>query len=761
MFRIIRSLRDRGILAPAGFVLAFLIILSLIIILGQFFHQTLQDEMADQFNRQQLLLAQEIAINVEGFLDHVYKDISVISRLPDIERVARDARTRSVVEGIHFHIESDVLSTIRVVGRDGTILYDSASPGREGGNLAQTDYFRKARSLKKHERIVTDLLEQPAGKGDSKQFIVATPIYRWSSGKEYKAEFNGIVLAVLSMDGITQKFLAPVKSGARGYAWMMDSSGALLYHPTQPQMVGKNLYHTDQTCFQCHRSFDAEKLMIEGKAETFGYYEAPGGENKLAAYYKVPVGSRSWIFVVSAPYSEVIALMHKSRIFYSLLIVSIFITTLAASVISLVTYKKKIKAEEKAMHLENQRRLEQEIVISKNYLENIIENTRTNLMVLDRDLIVKTINSAQAKILGKDRGDILGKPFFSLFAEPLKPYNGIPIEALLHKTITGGRSFEVNEYRIAGIHPDPLYLDMIISPLLIAGEVTGIVVTSSNVTKRVLLEAALKKYTEDLEVRVDREVELHRKLAQQVIHSEKLAALGRLAAGVAHEIGNPLTSISTFAQLLREMATDEFSQTGLDTINKHIQRITDIVRQMSTFSRPAATDVKMLQVNDILQSSLDLMRLDKRMKNTIDLRTELDPDLPAIMADEGQIAQVFINIFLNALDAMPDGGVVTVRTRLQLNEQGLDMIAVSFSDTGTGIPADVMEKIFDPFFTTKESGKGTGLGLSVSYNIVKQFRGDIKVESEIGKGTTFTILLPVQTEPIKELQHATDEHPGR
>jgi PAS domain S-box-containing protein len=596
-------------------------------------------------------------------------------------------------------------------------------------------------------------MESADQKPESKQFIIATPIYQQLRNSQ-SFDFNGVVLAVLSIDGITEKYLAPIKSGTRGYAWMMDSNGTLLYHPNQPQMVGKNLYHTDRSCFTCHRSFDTEKKMIEGKSETFGQYEAPGGENKLAAFYRIPIGSKSWLVVVSAPYSDVIALMRKSRFLYSSLIISIFIVTLAAAGILVIFNRQKIMAEEKAAHLENQRKLEQEVVIAKNYLENIIENTKTNLMVLDRDLNVKIANTAQAATLGRPKEDIVGRPFFSLFPDNLRPYDGIPIEALLHKTIAGGKSFDIKEYRITGTQPEPIYLDMIVSPLLIAGEVTGIVITSNNVTKRVLLEEALKEYTSQLEDKIDREVATAKKLEQQVLHSEKLAALGRLAAGVAHEIGNPLTSISTFSQLLREMASDEFTQSSLDIINNHIQRITEIVRQMSTFARPDPTNIKPVQVNDILKSSLDLMRLDKRMKSTIDIAVNLDPEMPKTVLDEGQIAQVFINIILNALDAMPEGGTFSVTSRHGLNDQGQDMIFIDFRDSGTGIPAADLERIFDPFYTTKEAGKGTGLGLSVSYNIVKRFKGDIKVMSELGKGTTFTIILPVLTELQKEPSNA-------
>ena len=760
MFSAFRNLKNREVLTPLVVILAFLFILSLIIIIGQTFHQTLRNEMADQFNKQQLLLAQQVAINVESFLDHVYKDITVISQLPDIMSVGRSSQARTVVTGIHYHIESDILVALRVLDRRGTILYDSGYPKREGDSVADTKYFQRAKTLRANEHLVTDLMNLVVDRPDSKQFIMAVPIYQRSQGSD-DLRFNGVVLAVLSVDGITQKYLLPVKSGTRGYAWMMDSDGTLLYHPTQPQMLGKNLFHTDQSCFQCHRSFNAEKQMVEGKAESFGFYVAPGGENKLAAYYKFPVGVRSWFVVVSAPYSDVIALMQKSQSFFSLLIISIFITTLVASAISIVTYRKKIKAEEKAMHLENQRRLEQEIVIAKNYLENIIENTQTSLLVLDRDLTVRTVNTAQAKALGRPKQDIVGRAFFSLFPDNLPSYEGLPMETLLHRCMSGITSIEVKEYCITGLQPEPIYFDMNVSPLLIAGEVTGIVIASNNVTKRVHLEEALKQYTVELEDRVDKEVATAKKLEQQVLHSEKLAALGRLAAGVAHEIGNPLTSISTFAQLLREMTTDEFAQNSLDTINSHIHRISEIVRQMSTFARPDTTTMKTVQINDILKSSLDLMRLDKRMKSTLEITVNFAPDLPATLIDEGQIAQVFINIILNALDAMPHGGKLDVTSRHAMNERGHDRIFVDFHDSGIGIPTADLEKIFDPFYTTKEVGKGTGLGLSVSYNIVRRFKGNIKVTSTLGEGTTFTIILPVHTDIHKELLHGKSEYPGR
>ncbi len=739
---LIRSLRQKELLTPAVIILSLLIVLSLIIILGQVFHQTLQEEMAGQFNKQQLLLAQEVAMNIEGFIGHVYKDIHIMSRLPDIHKIDKNIKGRTMADAVTFNIQNAMLVTIRVLNKDGIVLYDSSYPGREGVDLSKTDYFQKARLLPRNEKLITDLLPETEGSSESRQFVVATAIYPRRT-EHMPAEFRGVVLAVLSLDGITQKFLAPIKSGTSGYAWMMDSDGTLLYHPTQPEMVGKNLYQADRSCFKCHKSFDTEKKMIEGKTEVYGYYQAPGGENKLAAFYKIPLSRKSWVVVVSAPYSDVIALMRKSKGFYSLLILSIFVTTIGASGATIVNYKKKIKAEERAKHLENQQRLEREIEIAKNYLENIIENTKTNLMVVDKDLIVRTVNTAQAQTIGRHKQNILGKPLVSLFPDGLPPYEGIPIEAILQKTLTG-RSFELKDYRVTGLRESPLFLTLNISPLLIDGKTPGILIASHNVTKRVELEEALKQYTVELEDKVDKGTATARKLEQQVMHSEKLAALGRLAAGVAHEIGNPLTSISTFAQLLREMAQDEFTQNSLDIINNHIQRITEIVRRMSTFSRADALNVKPVQINDILNSTLDLMRLDKRMKSTVEIAVDLAHELPVTLIDEGQLSQVFINVFLNALDAMPDGGKLSVATHRGSDDHGHDSILIAFSDTGIGIPKNELAKIFDPFYTTKEPGKGTGLGLSLSYNIVKRFKGDIKVESQSGKGTVFTIILPIE-----------------
>jgi len=236
----ISTLKQKELLTPTGLVFALIVVLSLIIILGQFFHQSLQSEMAEQFNKQQLLLSREVAMNIESYTDHVFKTIRAISQLPQIEQINENSKVRYAVDSITSSLRNEALITIRVLDQNGIIRYDSTYPRRVQTDLSKTDYFNRARVLPQNEKLITDLLETHDSGEDTKQFIIAVPVYTRKENRSLQ-EFNGVVLAALSMNGLTSRFLAPIKSGRRGYAWMMDSDGTLLYHPTQPQMVGKNL----------------------------------------------------------------------------------------------------------------------------------------------------------------------------------------------------------------------------------------------------------------------------------------------------------------------------------------------------------------------------------------------------------------------------------------------------------------------------------------------------------------------------------------
>jgi len=267
---------------------------------------------------------------------------------------------------------------------------------------------------------------------------------------------------------------------------------------------------------------------------------------------------------------------------------------------------------------------------------------------------------------------------------------------------------------------------------------------------------------------------------EELIRTEKLASIGRFAAGVAHEVGNPLGAILGYTSILEKNGIDrEDSKDYLKRIEKEIERINRIVRELLDFSRPSKFEIRDVEINKVIENTISLISYQKNFKN-IQTRLDLKPNLPTIKGDESQLSQVFINIILNGVDAMPNGGTLEIKTeeyvvedlfpsRLQLPyarrrrgdpeesdywhlrkadplsslltkfSQGDRLVKIRISDTGVGIKKEDLERIFDPFFTTKSPDKGTGLGLSISLRIVESMGGEIKVESEVEKGTAFEL----------------------
>ena len=234
-----------------------------------------------------------------------------------------------------------------------------------------------------------------------------------------------------------------------------------------------------------------------------------------------------------------------------------------------------------------------------------------------------------------------------------------------------------------------------------------------------------------------REEALKAATSRHIKRTEKLASIGRLSAGIAHEINNPLTGVLTFAHLLRQKSNmGEEDRQDLEVIINETTRVGEIVRGLLDFARERPSMQQPLDINHVIQQTMRLIRSQKQLERIV-IREDLAEGLPRIKGDENQLQQVLLNLFLNACEAMPNGGTLTIST---LGRDGKVLVYVA--DTGSGIKEEHVDEIFEPFFSTKPVGKGTGLGLSVSYGIVEQHGGTLEVQSEEGKGTTLTIVLP-------------------
>jgi PAS domain S-box-containing protein len=349
-----------------------------------------------------------------------------------------------------------------------------------------------------------------------------------------------------------------------------------------------------------------------------------------------------------------------------------------------------------------------EIEETKQYLENLLENANDVIYTLDTEQRFTYVNS-KVNVWGYRKDDLLGRPYLSLLS---RRHRG----RRLKNTLDIGAK-QVYEVEVVTRMGEPRTVMVSVSPLHGAeGEILGVLGIARDMTDT-------------------------KKLEQQIRNSEKLASVGKLAAGVAHEINNPLAGILNCLYNLRKGTLSPARQEEYwVSMEDGVRRVQKIVRQLLDFSQQHEPEFSSTDINQIVDRVLVLTN-HLFAPNLIRLETLLGPALPSLMVDRHMIEQVLMNLILNAVQAMKSGGVLTIRTTVA---EGVCRVEVG--DTGSGIPPTVLPRIFDPFFTTKSEGEGTGLGLSVSLGIAERHGGKILVESEVGKGTTFTLCLPLSRE---------------
>jgi two-component system, NtrC family, sensor kinase len=326
------------------------------------------------------------------------------------------------------------------------------------------------------------------------------------------------------------------------------------------------------------------------------------------------------------------------------------------------------------------------------------------VLAVDLEGTVEAWNSRMEQVFGVTRADAVGQPLEKL----------LPSELWQEIEARGG-----NE-QVTGIYKHRfakdgrlLVINVSITPLVgKAGERIGRLLLFDDVTQREQME-------------------------EQMSQTEKLTSLGLLAAGVAHEVNTPLAVISNYLQILAKQMPPEDARHGLiEKIVKQTFRASEIVNNLLNFSRTGAGELADVDVNRVVEETLSLVAHPLKTSQ-IQVVKQLSEGIPAVRGSANKLQQVFLNLFLNARDAMPSGGMLEVRTTTHNGS-----VEVEVADTGGGIPRDHIHKIFDPFFTTKPGGRGTGLGLSVSYGIIKEHSGKIDVRSTPGRGTSFHVEFP-------------------
>jgi len=364
-------------------------------------------------------------------------------------------------------------------------------------------------------------------------------------------------------------------------------------------------------------------------------------------------------------------------------------------------------AHHAAVALENARLL-RETRNAKEYLENLIASSVDAIVTVDQLGRITFVSKGGQRMFGYDDGELIGRPVRALWACGSRDFRTFRTRLL--------RAGRVENYETELTMGTGARLVVNISASFLsgaAGEVSAVLAVVKDVTSL-------------------------RRLHEQIVRSERLAAAGLLAAGVAHEVGNPLTCISSLAQFLLARAPDPAIREGLESIEVHVERISRIVQDLTRLTRPAPATLREASVGNLVDTAVNLARHNpavRRMK----MDSAVDPALPAVRVAPDHLVQVFLNLILNAADS---GGNLTIRAA-----RTGGAIRVIFDDTGCGMTAEEMRRLFDPFHSTKDNERHLGLGLFVSHEIVRQHGGDLLVASEPGVGSTVTVVLPMERLP--------------
>jgi two-component system NtrC family sensor kinase len=714
----------------------------------------MREIVKEDFNQQQLVLAQHTASLLEQDIDFLKRELNTLNFSPSIQYVEpltwanrlratlATVKEEGVVEIVRIDREGNKASLVDSRGLDHVVT----------GSLKDAPFLEWASNPHNKGRVYMGQVSSQVPNFVGQLItVMAVPTYEMSVDESHphpSGAYSGVLAFYIDAHQLAGKFTRQIKSGKTGYAWIIDNRGTFLSHPER-DFIGKNAFTVRKERMSAI-SFDAineiqREKMLTGKegwgTYISGWHGGMAGEiTKLIAYVPVKLGDPnvvqaqspvpSWSVAVVAPASEVEGVVHSLYLRQFFLQVIIGLVVLSGTIVML---NFRFERQFSASLEEEVNRQKEALQKSEARYQGLVENAADLIYTVDDDGRFLSINRYAANLLaiakpnpanpviigahgGADTRWFLGRTFFDFFDKKSADFHMEwlrevketgKVHSKRHRVVIGDHEYWFST-SIVGIKDDQ-------------GNIFAFEIISRNITGRKSIE-------------------------DRLINMEKLASVGTLAAGVAHEINNPMTVILGFTEHLlgQTESLPEIHET-LQIIEDEGLRCKKIVENLLTFARAPERTETSADIKAILGKTLAVVK-NTLLTKKIRLESSLAPDLPPAKGDPQELQQVFINLINNARDAMKGGGELKVTTELAQDGKRL---AIEFTDTGNGIPRAIQPKIFDPFFTTKATGEGTGLGLSMSYGIIKKFGGNIIFTSYPAEeypekhGTTFTVYLPI------------------
>jgi len=693
-----------------GLIAILLLVISAILAVAYNVQKSSEREIAQQFNSQQLIVAREVAVLVERFFKKTLDELDLAAFFLG-EYPSELEKSIPLLKRLFSNLQIDgIIIRVAIINAEGKIVsqYPDSEllENKDADNLNDKDFFIFPK------KTLNPFISKAVMNKGVREITISFPILKKAETKigSYN-EFLGILTCYMDVRELAQTFLKPIKIGITGYAWILNEEGTLLYHPSHPEMIWRNIFKNDGTCFECHKNFENEKRMVGGYAGTKEYFVKTSGR-KLIAYHPIRIsGERNlsgrdnkgiikWSIAVSTPYSEVISLVKQSNKNILLVTGLVILVIFSGSIYLIVVNIRRVKAEEKMLWGEK-------VVEAKNRLQALFDGITDGISIIDKNYRVVAVNKGQALMSGKTEDELIGQLCYEKFTDKEGVCEGCPVEVTL---ATGEPS--AGERVVKRDSGEKRYWSMLTFPLK----------DSEGRTTQVI------KYVRDI---TDQ-----KKMNEEIEQSRRLSAMGEMIAGVAHEIKNPLQNISMGLGVLKyETEGNKECFETIENIMEGVKGLNAIVQDLLDFSKPMNLDIFECDINDILDEVLTNMN-EVFEKNHIKITKSFYKGEKYIKIDGMKIKQVFINLIQNAIEAISEGGEIKISTRI-LSRSGRDFTEVRIKDTGCGIAEENLGRIFDPFFTTKS--KGVGLGMAIVQRIIKLHGGEIKVNSEIGKGTEFIL----------------------
>lgn len=379
--------------------------------------------------------------------------------------------------------------------------------------------------------------------------------------------------------------------------------------------------------------------------------------------------------------------------------------------------------------------MEHQVDLEKMASHFLIQQSNAAIVILNTDFTIAEVNDAYLKIVNRSKEEVLGGYCYDVYYGLKAPcsISRPTLKCPMMETLKTGKTAHV-VHEFPDSRSEPTYGHILTYPLKsLDGEIFGIIEVWRDITEEI--SSRWKERARELKSDLNK-----------MVQEDRMMSLGKLAASCVHEINNPIQGLLTFSDLMQEILSEGDPSPEdmgrfrhfLSLMSKELERCGNIVSGLLSFSRDTQLEYKRLNFNDVLDAVGTLTRHKMELQN-IRLLMDLAPGIIMVRGDANRLQQAFLNLIFNAIEAMPEGGELSIRTRLNKIE---NTIQVRIQDTGQGIPESHLDHIYEPFFTTKAEGKGTGLGLSIVYGVVKNHGGKISVKSEVGKGTIFTMTFP-------------------